>query len=123
MTPFHFLRSLFGTVTRHRAIDCVARVRNGTAILIDVREPSEWAEGVADRAVLLPLGDLMGPRATWTPFLGAHRDRELLLYCRAGVRSGMAARTLAREGFRAANAGSLKEWSDAGWPIIPPRSA
>lgn len=121
MTPFALLRSLFGPVTRHRAIDCVARVRGGAAILIDVREPSEWADGVADRAVLLPLGDLMRSRAKWAPFLAAHRDRELLLYCGAGVRSGMAARTLAREGFRAANAGSLREWADAGWPVQLPQ--
>jgi rhodanese-related sulfurtransferase len=122
VNPLQFILSLFGRVPRHRAIDCLARVRSGAAMLVDVREPDEWAAGVADRAVLLPLSDLAGRREKWKPFLAAHRERELLFYCGAGVRSGMAARILAREGFRTANAGSFKEWADAGWPVVTPRA-
>ncbi|MBL9201255.1 MAG: rhodanese-like domain-containing protein [Opitutaceae bacterium] len=122
MKPFKLIQALFGPVPRHRAIDCFERVRSGTAILIDVREPDEWTAGVAERAVLLSLSDLSGPRAQWTPFLATHRERELLFYCGAGVRSAMAARILAREGFRTANAGSFKEWAAAGWPVVAPRA-
>lgn len=122
MNPFQLIKSLFGPVPRHRAIDCFARVRTGDAILVDVREPDEWATGVAERAVLLSLSDLSGARKSWKPFLAAQRDRELLFYCGAGVRSAMAARILAREGFRTGNAGSFKEWAGAGWPVVTPRS-
>ncbi len=118
MNPFTLIKALFGPVRRHRAIDCFARVRSGAAVLIDVREPDEWAGGVAQRAVLLSLSDLSGPRERWKPFLAAHDGRELLCYCGHGVRSGMAARMLAREGFSAANAGSFPEWADAGWPVV-----
>ena len=38
------------------------RVATGAAVLIDVREPAEWASGVAKPAVLLPLSDLTGGR-------------------------------------------------------------
>ena len=120
MSPFQLIKSLFGPVPRHRAIDCFERVRSGAAILVDVREPDEWATGVAERAVLLSLRDLSESRKQWKPFLAAHKDRELLCYCGHGVRSGMAARMLTREGFRAANAGSFKEWADAGWPVVAP---
>ena len=120
MNPFRLLRSLFTSAPRLRAIDCFERVRSGTAILIDVRESSEWVAGVAERAVLLPLSDLSGRRERWKPFLAAHRDRELLFYCGAGVRSGLAARILAHEGHRTANAGSFKEWAAAGWPVVVP---
>ncbi len=98
----------------------MARVRSGAALLIDVREPSEWAEGAAERAVLLSLSDLTGARRHWRPFLAANAGRELLLYCGAGVRSAMAARILTREGFRATNTGSLVDWKNTGWPVLVP---
>jgi rhodanese-related sulfurtransferase len=101
-------------------LDCAARLRSGAAVLIDVREPAEWAEGVAQNAVLLPLSDLTGGRLQWTPFLSHHRERELFVYCRSGGRSAIAARILAAEGFRAANTGSLTDWSAAAWPVVPP---
>ncbi|PAW63068.1 MAG: hypothetical protein B9S34_15020 [Opitutia bacterium Tous-C1TDCM] len=104
------------------AAECFARVRTGAAVLADVREPSEWTSGVAHLAALLPLSDLVGDRAHWKPFLQAQRTakREILVYCAAGARSNQVAQTLANEGFRAANVGSLREWAAAGWQIVPP---
>jgi rhodanese-related sulfurtransferase len=118
MNPLKLIRALFGPVPRYSAASCLSRVRAGEATLVDVREPAEWAGGVAEGAALLPLRDLTGARVRWAAFLAANRNRELLLYCGAGVRSGMAARILNREGFRAANAGSLTEWTHAGWKIV-----
>jgi rhodanese-related sulfurtransferase len=93
---------------------CFPRVRSGKAVLVDVREPSEWAAGVARGALLLPLSDLMGARARWNGALSGAGDRELVLYCAKGGRAGMAARVLASEGFRAVNAGGLGDWAAAG---------
>ena len=96
------------------------RVGSGAAILIDVREPSEWASGVAKPALLLPLSDLTGTRSKWRPFLEQNRDKELLVYCRSGGRSGIAAGILRREGFKASNAGSFGAWQNAGLPTRKP---
>ena len=96
------------------------RVASGTALLIDVREPSEWASGVARPAVLLPLSDLTGSRSKWKPFLEQNRDKELLVYCRSGSRSGIAAGILRRAGFKASNAGSFGAWQNAGLPTRKP---
>ncbi len=123
MNPLKFIKAQFRRVARFAPAECAARVRAGNAILVDVREPSEWAAGVADRAVLLPLADLTGKRVRWKPFLASHDGRELLLYCGAGVRSAMAAKILAAEGFKTANAGGFPEWVAAGWPVIPPQTA
>ena len=120
MNPFKLVKAMFASAPHFTATDCLERVRSGAALLIDVRESREWVGGVAERAVLLPLSDLTGGRAQWRSFLAANADRELLLYCGAGVRSAIAARVLASEGFRAANAGSFAEWSAAGWPVAPP---
>jgi rhodanese-related sulfurtransferase len=45
----------------------------------------------------------------------------MFLYCASGMRSGLAARTLAGEGYRASNAGTLAEWRAAAWPIVRPK--
>ena len=114
------LKAMFAAAPRVAPSECRERVRAGRAIVIDVREPGEWQEGVVEGAVLLPLSDLSGPRARWQEFLAGTGDRELLLYCASGGRSGIAARLLAAEGRRAVNAGGLRDWAAAGWPISPP---
>ncbi len=96
-------------------------LRAGTAVLVDVREQTEWIEGVADGAALLPYSDLKGERVHWGPFLDQNRDRRLLLYCGSGVRSARAAQRLQAEGVDALDAGTLREWRQAGWPVSKPR--
>jgi rhodanese-related sulfurtransferase len=120
MNPFKVIKSLFTSAPSLSPRECAARIRAGDAILIDVREPGEWASGVADQAVLLPLGDLTGARAQWKPFLAANAGKELLVYCAAGGRSGIAARILTSEGFRAANTGGFSDWFESGWPVAKP---
>ena len=120
MNPIKFLKSLLTSAPRLAPADCAPRVRSGEAILVDVREPTEWASGVAHSARLLALSDLIGRRTEWNRFLADVARREILLYCAVGGRAGMAARILAAEGFRAANTGGLKDWISAGWPVSRP---
>jgi rhodanese-related sulfurtransferase len=101
--------------------EAAVQIKSGEAVLIDVREPDEWAEsGVAEPAVLLALSDLRGERKAWKPFLEKHRDKTLLLYCRSGNRSGQAAAILAKEGYKTGNAGSFSAWKAAGLPVRTP---
>jgi rhodanese-related sulfurtransferase len=101
--------------------DAAKLVAEGNAILIDVREPSEWAGGVVEGALLLPLSDLRGDREKWGPVLNTHRDKTLVLYCRSGTRAGLAARILAGEGREVRNAGAFSTWKEAGQPLVVPR--
>ena len=91
-----------------------AALKSGRAVLVDIREPAEWASGVAKQAALLPLSDLRGARAQWRAFLDKHKGDKLLLYCHSGSRSGMAAARLRGEGFDAVNVGPLRDWDRAG---------
>ena len=120
MKLLNITSALFTRSPRLKPQDCAERVRNGDAILIDVRETPEWERGVAEGAVPLSFRDFVSARAQWKPFLATVGNRELLFYCAAGVRAGIAARVLAREGFRTANTGSLSDWRSAGWPIVNP---
>ncbi len=107
-------------VARLSPTEAAQHVATGTAVLVDVREPEEWAStGVVAGAATLALSDLRGERRDWKPFLAANKDRELILYCRSGNRSGQAASLLAAEGYRTANAGGLRDWTAAGQPVAP----
>lgn len=98
--------------------EAAQRVADGGAVLIDVRERGEWAStGVAEPAVLLSLSDLRGDRVTWKAFLEQNKNKEFILYCRSGNRSGVAASILAEEGYQVANAGGFKHWKSAGLPV------
>lgn len=123
MNLLKIFKVLFASATRMAPSACAARVRSGAALLIDVREPGEWAGGVAHSATLLAFSDLTGQRAQWRQFLAAANGREVLLYCASGSRSGLAARILLAEGVRAANTGGLSDWRAAGWPVGPPAKA
>ncbi len=75
--------------------------------LIDVREPYEWQIGRIPGAQLIPLGSLRAAMAT------LDNTREVVVYCRSGVRSADAARWLRAAGFRALNlTGGILRWSD-----------
>jgi rhodanese-related sulfurtransferase len=100
--------------------EAAQRVAEGTAVLIDVREPAEWSGGVAEPAVLCSLGDLRGDRAQWKKVLEANKDKELILYCASGARSGVAASILRKEGYNVVNAGGFSSWRGAGLPVRQP---
>ncbi len=109
-------------VRRVEPQDAARLVREKKAVLVDVREPAEWAGGVARKAALLPLSDLTGSRQLWRPFLEQVNGREIILYCRSGSRCGIAGRILAAEGFMTASAGTLRAWDQAGLPVCTPRN-
>jgi rhodanese-related sulfurtransferase len=120
MNLLKIAKSVLHSAPRVKPAECGNRVRAGDAWLLDVREPAEWAEGVAEHAVPLSFKDLMGERKQWAPFLAGVGDRELLMYCAAGMRAAIAARVLAGEGFHTANTGSLSNWARSGWKIVKP---
>jgi len=76
--------------------------------LIDVREPHEWEIGRIPGATLVPLGTLTEALPTLDP------AREIVVYCRSGVRSAKAVRQLQAAGFRRLHnlAGGVLRWSD-----------
>jgi rhodanese-related sulfurtransferase len=100
--------------------DASRAVQEGSAVLVDVREPGEWGSGVAQTAALLPLSDLRGKRERWGSFLKANSGKRIMLYCQSGMRSGMAASILKAEGFDAANIGSFQDWKRQGLPVRTP---
>ncbi|MDI1337099.1 MAG: rhodanese-like domain-containing protein [Lacunisphaera sp.] len=116
-----FITALAADVPPVTPVAAAKLVAAGTAVLVDVREPAEWAEtGVAAPAVLLPKSAFDADQAgDWKPFLEKSRGKEIILYCRSGRRSAAVAAVLATQGFTVANAGGFKDWQAAGLPVRP----
>ncbi|HEX3238834.1 MAG TPA: rhodanese-like domain-containing protein [Solirubrobacterales bacterium] len=84
------------------------------AQLIDVRADHEWEVGRISGASHLPLGDL----ATRSGEID--RERPVVLYCRGGNRSSMAAAALTEAGFDAVKlTEGIVGWSEEGLPLEP----
>jgi NADPH-dependent 2,4-dienoyl-CoA reductase/sulfur reductase-like enzyme/peroxiredoxin family protein/rhodanese-related sulfurtransferase/TusA-related sulfurtransferase len=86
------------------------------ALLLDVREPAETDLGVIPGALLIPLGKLR-QRLGELP-----RDRQIVIYCKVGLRGYVAERILKQHGFRAANlSGGWVTWKHTNpGPAVPP---
>ena len=84
----------------------------GEALVVDVREPWEYAEGHVPGAVPMPLATVP-QRAAELP-----ADQVVYLVCAVGARSGQAAAYLSRLGVDAVNvAGGTGEWVSSGYPV------
>lgn len=88
-------------------------VRAEGALIVDVREPEEWAEARIPGATHIPLGSLAERQAE------IPRDRPVVLQCRSGARSGRATRALRAAGY--ANVQNLKggilAWANESRPL------
>ena len=90
-------------------------------VLIDVREPSEYAQSNLPRGVLEFQIHAHPAMACTTSEALAVADRELVLYCLTGGRSALAADSLQALGFTRVRslAGGLTAWRNAGHPLTP----
>ena len=92
-----------------------ARLVEGGAVLLDVREDAEWTAGHAPGARHIALGRLAAE------YLTLPTDRRLVAVCRSGHRSQMAAVALVNAGYDAVNlAGGMQAWLADGLPVVTP---
>ncbi|MEZ4518018.1 MAG: rhodanese-like domain-containing protein [Chloroflexota bacterium] len=105
--------SIFGGTTAVSTAEAKARIDSEEPpYLLDVREPYEFKDGHIPGARLVPLGDL-ARRMSDLP-----KDREILVICRSGNRSGRATKQLTQAGLNAVNlSGGMIGWQRAGFPI------
>lgn len=82
-------------------------------LMVDVREPDEWAAGHAPGAVHIPMGDVPA-RLDELPAT----DDSLAVVCRSGGRSGRAVQWLVQQGFDVVNVeGGMQSWARSGKPL------
>ena len=105
------------------AADAAALQADGKVLILDVREPAEWADAHLAEALHVPRGMLEAkadndypnrePRLT-------DRAQTIIVHCASGARSAMAADVLQQMGFTDVHslAGGIAAWSAAGLPTV-----
>lgn len=82
--------------------------------IVDCREPNEWHAGHLEGTTLIPLGALALRKSE------LDRNRPVVIVCRSGRRSLIAAEMLKASGFQDATslAGGLIAWVNAGHELV-----
>lgn len=83
-------------------------------VVVDCREPNEFALGHIPGALFIPRGVLEQNIERAVP-----RDRKVIIYCASGNRSALAADVLLQMGYAdvASMSGGIRGWVDAGGEI------
>ena len=97
-------------------IELVSRLdQKEKPLVIDVREPYEWEICHITNAILIPQKEI--PKK----ICQINKSREIILYCRTGIRSLQALKTLRDLGFTNVKSlqGGINRWADMVDPSIP----
>ena len=94
--------------------EAVMLFNHADALVLDVREQSEWADGHIAKAKHIPLGQLKNKLAD----LEKHKGKPIIAVCRSGNRSNTACGVLKKAGFENLHnlAGGMQAWEQAGLP-------
>lgn len=94
--------------------EAVRLINREKAVLIDVREPAEYASGHPGNAKNIPLGGLEASSE-----LPKNKTLPLVVLCQSGARSGRAVATLQKLGYTNAQslAGGIAAWREANLPV------
>lgn len=97
------------------ATDATLLINREDAVVVDVRETSEWSAGHIPEARHITLAQLEKRLSELDKF----KQRPLIVYCERGNRSLAAVTTLKRAGFERAFSlsGGIAAWSEASLPV------
>jgi rhodanese-related sulfurtransferase len=86
------------------------------ALLLDVREPAEYAAIHAPNAKLIPLSEINSRLKE----IDAYKNKPIAVMCRSGHRSAIAVGLLKEAGFTQASSvqGGIQAWEGAGLAVI-----
>lgn len=89
----------------------------GSALIIDVREPDEYAAGHVPGSINIPRGQIESQ--IWNHVEKTDLEKPIVLQCQAGRRASMAAQSLGALGFTQTKAVvmNLDDWQRAGHPF------
>ena len=99
--------------------------RHRHCVLIDVREPAEYATGRIEGSINIPRGvlefqvDADPAVANVSDPALSSKEQAIVVYCRTGGRAALAAQSLQWLGFSdvCSIAGGITGWTDAGLPV------
>lgn len=96
-------------------------VNNGGAVVIDLREKSEYEKGHIVDATNIPYKSLQVKTESGDGYdaFNAHRDKSVVVVCKMGQHSSHVAKQLAQKGYDVYRlGGGLMEWQSAQLPLV-----
>lgn len=103
--------------TRISVAEAKEKLDKGEAVMVDVRDPHEYAEVHATGVRLIPVGGILGEVKQVREFADG---KEVLFICKSGARSALAAEYLTAAGLDELPLynveGGTTAWTDAGYP-------
>ncbi|WP_017925755.1 MULTISPECIES: rhodanese-like domain-containing protein [unclassified Thioalkalivibrio] len=111
-TEFRRLTRKYRTLSPNEAVRVI---NQDDSLVLDVREDNEIASGRIGGAKHIPVGSLQKRMDD----IAKYKDKPVVVYCRSGNRSAMAASQLTAAGFQdVVNLqGGIQAWQSAGMPI------
>lgn len=102
-------------ITEISAADARKQLAAGDALLVDVREESDWREGHAEGATHLSRGVIELEIEEQIPDV----KKPIICYCGGGSRSALVAESLQKMGYENVRsmAAGLRGWKEAGLPM------
>lgn len=96
-------------------VEAVQKINHNDALVLDVREPAETAQGHIAKAKLIPLGELSGRLSELEKF----KNKPIIVACRSGNRSARACGILMKQGFNDVYnlTGGMTAWTQANLPV------
>jgi rhodanese-related sulfurtransferase len=111
-------RSRVGSATAQETAEKLAA---GTAVVVDVRQSTEWDHGHIDGSVPAPRGllEFFADPASPRHVEALDPERPMVVVCHSGARAALAAATLQDMGFTDVSVldGGLSAWLEAGLPV------
>lgn len=109
------IQKLMGGSNEVGTLEATRLLNQGSTLVLDVRDASEFAGGHLPRARNIPLKDL----GTRLDEIGKYKERAVLVTCRTGPRAGAATRVLKQAGFNAVYQlkGGIVAWQQASLPV------
>jgi rhodanese-related sulfurtransferase len=106
---------LFPGGKRASPLEATQLINRGKTLVLDVREPGEYAAGHLRDAKHLPLGELASRMAE----LDKSKAKSVIVVCQSGARAEKAAKQLRAAGFDDVQCldGGIAAWQAAGLPI------
>ncbi|MGA9667514.1 MAG: rhodanese-like domain-containing protein [Gallionella sp.] len=115
MLLWSFFGNRFRGIKEVNSTGALQLINHKGAVVLDVREPSEYESGHVLNAKLIPLGKLKERIGE----LEKYKENPIVVVCRSGNRSGTACFILGRQGFSQAYnlAGGVQAWQKANLPL------
>ena len=94
------IKAIFSSNHTTDSLDTVKqRLASKEAVLIDVRELTEWNEGHLEDAKLVPLSDIRYPQKRIDATKDLSKEEIIYCHCRSGKRVFIATHYLSRDGY------------------------